>query len=1140
MRRALALTVVTVATAMVLLATPFGVWAQQNGIAGDDDGALVFKHLGVEQGLPSAVIHSVTQDALGFIWVGTEEGLARLDGLEVVTYPATDDSTTIRGSLVNSLAPGVAGVVWVGTNGGLSRYDPATDHFTTISGLPSTNVLAVTADGAGGAWVGTDAGGVRVDANGEVSATLQGAVRAILPRDGDVWFGTDDGLMHLEDGQPRTFRPDSLGAASVSISDIAASSDGTLLLGTRGQGLLSFDLGTERFTTIDIGDGLLSQNVTDVYEDATGAVWVATLGGGVRRVIPGAGPDAIRVYEAVPEDTGSLSGDQASVVFEDRQGILWVGTYDGLDRVDRARGAITRLRHDPQDTSSLSSSDVRAVLEDGSGTLWVGTDRALDRSSDGRTFTHFEVGGAIHALWETAGSVWAGTDSGLWRLEGEAPERIGLSDTPGASPTVTALLDDGNGGLWAGTETQGLLRYDLESRETRRVWFDGPGVEVTALALGARGALWIGTDGGLCRLDVPTSSASCFEADGGARSLASGQVHALLAQPNDALWIGTDAGLHYLDVGDLDAGLTRYQSASTDLPNDDVRAIVEDEDGFLWLSTGAGLSRFDPTTETFAQRAGVADMDRTLSEASVLAPDGRLYFGSTRGLLTFSDQLAAVNGNPPQVVITSIAISGQKTDPGDGAIEVAAPVAERITLAPGQAYLTIQYAALHFSTPSQNTFRYRLDGLYEDWRDVGNTREATFSSLPPGRYTFEVQAANSDGVGFADGARAAVASIEVEVLPPWWRTWWAITGFVLLFLLALVQADRWQRARLLRQERERAERREAELRAEAAEAGERETRAEAAVLKAENERKAAELDKAREVEAANAKLAQANTRLEASLLDLRQTQTQLVQSEKLASLGQLTAGIAHEIKNPLNFVNNFADLSVDLAQELREEMQDAGDRPTSGILEDVGDLIEDLQENARRIREHGQRADRIVRSMLLHSRGGSAERGRVEMNRFVEEYANLAFHGARANDSDFQVEIIRDFDDDTGEVEVVPQEFGRVLINLLTNAFHAVNERSEAEGTDYRPKVTVSTVRTGSNVEIVIRDNGTGIPEAVKAKIFEPFFTTKPTGQGTGLGLSLAHDIVTQVHGGQMSVESVEGEGTAFHIVIPDRQPEAV
>ena len=467
--------------------------------------------------------------------------------------------------------------------------------------------------------------------------------------------------------------------------------------------------------------------------------------------------------------------------------------------------------------------------------------------------------------------------------------------------------------------------------------------------------------------------------------------------------------------------------------------------------------------------------------------------------------------------------------PGESEVlEQAAPVADRVELDPGQSFLTIHYAGLHFSAPEANTYRYRMVGLYDEWNDAGTTREADFPSLPPGRYTFEVQAANADGVGFGDGA--STARLAVVMHPPWWRTWWALLGFASLAVFGLVRADRWQRARLLRQERERADRREAELRAETAEAEHRKATAEAAVLKAENDRKAAEIERTRDVEAANA-------RLEASLRDLRETQAQLVQSEKLASLGQLTAGIAHEIKNPLNFVNNFADLSAELTQELREELADAADRPTSEVMGEVGPLLDDLRDNCRRILEHGRRADGIVKSMLLHSRGGASDRGQVALNSFVEEYANLAFHGARANDSDFQVEVVRDFDPDAGEVQIVPQELGRVLINLLTNAFHAVVERARAEDGGYRAEVTVRTRRDGGEVTVEVADNGTGIPDAVKAKIFEPFFTTKPTGQGTGLGLSLAHDIVTAMHGGRMWVESVPGQGTSFFVALPTTPP---
>lgn len=283
-----------------------------------------------------------------------------------------------------------------------------------------------------------------------------------------------------------------------------------------------------------------------------------------------------------------------------------------------------------------------------------------------------------------------------------------------------------------------------------------------------------------------------------------------------------------------------------------------------------------------------------------------------------------------------------------------------------------------------------------------------------------------------------------------------------------------------------------------------------------------------------AEIEQKNEDLEQAFHRLRNTQEQLVLKEKMASLGQLTAGIAHEIKNPLNFVNNFAVLSEELAEELAEELEANRDAPVSKVLGDVEDLLSDIRFNARKIHEHGRRADSIVRGMLEHSRGQSTERRPQELNMLVEEYVNLAYHGMRAGDPHFQATIERDYDEAAGAIELVPQEMGRVFLNLLNNAFYAVHEKRLMVNGTYEPTITVSTRAMGSCVEIRVQDNGHGIPDAIKARIFEPFFTTKPTGTGnTGLGLSLSYEIVTKGHGGTLSVESEEGEGTTFIISLP-------
>ena len=262
--------------------------------------------------------------------------------------------------------------------------------------------------------------------------------------------------------------------------------------------------------------------------------------------------------------------------------------------------------------------------------------------------------------------------------------------------------------------------------------------------------------------------------------------------------------------------------------------------------------------------------------------------------------------------------------------------------------------------------------------------------------------------------------------------------------------------------------------------------------------------------------------------ELKTTQAQLIQSEKMASLGRLTAGIAHEIKNPLNFVNNFAEINEELAQELREALAKG---------ENVDDLLADLEQNAQVIAQHGKRADGIVHAMMQHASGGTGQREPTDINALVEEQLNLAYHGKLALMTGFNVTLKRNLDAEAGTVEVVPQEIGRVLLNLLGNAFDAVHEHAVSVNGAYEPTVTVSTRQVEGQLEIRVSDNGPGIPREIREKIFEPFFTTKPTGRGTGLGLSLSYDIVTQGHGGTLTVESTEGEGATFVITLPMNSP---
>ncbi len=269
--------------------------------------------------------------------------------------------------------------------------------------------------------------------------------------------------------------------------------------------------------------------------------------------------------------------------------------------------------------------------------------------------------------------------------------------------------------------------------------------------------------------------------------------------------------------------------------------------------------------------------------------------------------------------------------------------------------------------------------------------------------------------------------------------------------------------------------------------------------------------------------------LEQTISELRATQAQLIQSEKMASLGELTAGIAHEIQNPLNFVNNFSELNRELIEELQQELR-------AGNIDDAISISNDIKANESKIDHHGKRADAIVKGMLQHSRSSSGMKEPTDINALCDEYLRLAYHGLRAKDNSFNAILSTDFDKSIGHVNIIPQDIGRVILNLIMNAFYAVSEKSSytkaSADKKYEPTVSVSTKRTSDKLLIAVKDNGSGIPQKVLDKIFQPFFTTKPTGQGTGLGLSLSYDIV-KAHGGEIKVNTKENEGTEFAITLP-------
>jgi signal transduction histidine kinase len=345
--------------------------------------------------------------------------------------------------------------------------------------------------------------------------------------------------------------------------------------------------------------------------------------------------------------------------------------------------------------------------------------------------------------------------------------------------------------------------------------------------------------------------------------------------------------------------------------------------------------------------------------------------------------------------------------------------------------------------------------------------------VPPGSYTFRLKAASSTD-------RWTEKSIAIVIEPPWWRSWWAYTLYGLLILLGVYSIYRFQRNRLIQQERQRA--------------------------------RIKEMAQAKEIEKA--------------YHELKNTQAQLVQREKMASLGELTAGIAHEIQNPLNFVNNFSEVNRELIDEMQQEMKKHN-------FELANAISNDIRENEEKISFHGRRADSIVKGMLQHSRSTSGQKEPTDINLLANEYLNLSYHAMRAKDKSFNAVLKTEFDGSLEKIPIIPQGMGRVLLNLFNNAFYSIAEKAKLNHNGYEPTVSVTTSKIDGKLFITVKDNGTGMPGKIRDKIFQPFFTTKPAGQGTGLGLSLSYDIVTKEHGGEIKVESKEGEGSEFIVSLP-------
>jgi signal transduction histidine kinase/ligand-binding sensor domain-containing protein len=1093
---------------------------------------LQFNHVTGSNGVALGKINAIAQDKFGFIWFSdqTNRCVVRYDGnhMKRISY-GQGKPNTLGGYYPESLAFDSSGVLWIGFYGqGLDRYDPLRNTFTHYShdendpeSLSNDVVSVVMVDHLGNVWVGTD-GGVNVldPATGKFkhfrhdpddpASLSHDVVRSIYEdRQGVIWVGTgiafipgDEGGLNRYDRAAGTFtrfmhepgNPNSL--ADNKVRAIFEDSYGNFWIGTRGGvGLHKMNRASGTFQRMpydpkypDALSRLPATNPTDhitfITEDNDRKLWIGTLLNGITRY-----DHSTRELDRFGAETRDFNDNTSWCTFASTDGQLWLSTQNtNLFRIDLLNTVIPFYE---------TTEYILAYYQETPSVAWIGTNDGLyreDRSKGSReVFKHDPdnpnsiSSNSIRAiLKDSQGEFWIGTDNGLNQFNPDKNKFIRYQHDPNDTLTlggndITKIAEDGNSNIWIGTNSSGLNVFERKSGKVLRA-FQGF-FNVFALEKSSDQYVWAGTPQSGFHLDIKNKEVKFF--------FDAIAVQCFYTDVKGVVWIGTNHGLYRYDQDNMDFDQSKLKR--TDLEGG-IESIMGDSDGNLWMtSTAYGLIRYTPEDGqriVFGKENGV--YPESMAGSSIYRGfDGNLLIGSAQmleGYHEFNPDRISVSQDTSRLYFTALSLNGNDHVVGDG-VNFTGSIfnANSIYLAYDQNTFALRFTELDFRDEIDKRIYYQLEDYDSDWRLSYAEEPVSYYQVPPGEYVFKIKAANSLS------GRWSERTLAITIAPPWWTTWWAYVLYGVTFLGGVFVVDRFQRKRIIEKERTLA--------------------------------KEKELEQAREIEKA--------------YNELKQTQQQLIQSEKMASLGELTAGIAHEIQNPLNFVNNFSEVNKELADELEQEID-------NGNYSGAKALAKDIKDNEEKINHHGKRADAIVKGMLQHSRSSSGQKEPTDINGLCDEYLRLSYHGLRAKDKSFNAKFETHLDPSLPKVNVVPQDIGRVVLNLINNAFYAVNEKMKREAaavkgdsshvsplaSQYEPTVTVTTKKLSDRIEIRVKDNGNGIPDSIKEKIFQPFFTTKPTGQGTGLGLSLSYDIV-KAHGGELQLETIVGKGSKFVISFP-------
>ncbi|UXI69423.1 ATP-binding protein [Tahibacter amnicola] len=1072
----------------------------------------------VDSGLPQVSIISITQDPTGFIWVGTQNGLARFDGLRFEVFDRRNSDGADPSNASASLTDR-HGRLWFGTPTGVVVHENG--RFRTIpSALSGTAVIDIVETLDGDVWVATAKGPLRYDGHSMVAAGVAGPAFSLVRDDADLWIGgAGQVTRHALTGDKRFDLP---GGVSHQVNHLAVSPDG-LWIGT-GAGLYLLPRKGEAIVPIHVDaspDGSpLAVRVEHLYVDRDQSVWISTPPILYRRRADGS------VEKIRPEDF--VRNPYVVSSFEDREGNLWLGSRtEGLFRLWNGWASRLGVRE------GLIDPVIWSVIRDPSGNVVFGSNSNVMRLTDGALQeivrpTDIHNSAAYELNYDQRGRLWVGTRSGLAVFDN------GKVVTPPVFQElsryqINAIVPHSENTIWLGTQ-DGLYRYD--DAELRRIDY-AAGVmpaSVRNIHIGANGTVLIATENGVRRLEDGKLVAPAW------------------AKPLEGLFVSSITTIRpgLLGITTRDAGIGLMSDEKllllddrNGLPTNNSWAMLV-LNGYLYATSIEGVWRVPiselpdpiaPGEHTTLAPERVLGRSTSMqhihccnggARARIVADGTSVWLPAIHGAVRVETRTIAPPPLEPVVVVERLRHGDRTYQPGD-IVSIDSPRRD----------IEVQFTALSFREPRNVLFRYRLDGYDNEWHDVGNRRSAYYTNLPPGHYTFRVEARTGNARSrFGTGGSGAKSSMDFDFVPRWFERR-SVQGaaVVLLLLLAaavpLVLRERYRKRDMHLQALVQARTREL------LEANVRQSQANQA-LHDSNTQLATQIE---ERLAAERALQSRNNDLLALNHKLEGTQNQLIQSEKMASVGQLAAGVAHEINNPIGYVhsnlNSLERYVRDIMELLDYYEEYEGAEPGAQasisaelashrkriqlefLREDIGNLLSESLHGIARV-------EKIVRDLKDFSHVGEAEWQMADVHDCLESTLNVVAHEIK-----YKAKLIKEYSP-VPKIECLPFQLNQVFMNLLVNAAQAMEDQGE---------IRIHTEADEHEVRVSIADNGKGISEAHMHRIFEPFFTTKPVGKGTGLGLSVSYGIV-QKHGGTIEVQSALGRGTQFTVHLPIHRPE--